>query len=359
MNLMKKIYLLFFILLISAVVFAQAPSDYYKNAEGKSQGDLKTALHDIIRQHEYLDYNSSTYIWWYTYFKTTDWHPGGYFWDMYSTDQYADYNGGRQNREHCMPRSWWLLNGNYGDANGDLHNLQPSNAEANSAKSNYPLGEVDNITYANGVIKTGEGPTYSPSYRGALFEPADEYKGDFARIYMYMATCYEDFRSRWTSLGYRTMLERNAYPTFTDNAINLLLKWHREDPVSAKETNRNDAVYGIQGNRNPFVDNPELVEYIWGNKMNGKWGGAESVFYEDFTVSVNREGTQLSILVSAKNGDILTYQIFSIEGLLVDSQKISAYRSSIDISSLNNGMYVLAVYLNNYRYTTKFYKNQL
>ncbi|MDR0371210.1 MAG: endonuclease [Prevotellaceae bacterium] len=353
---MRKTLLLFFVHL-SIIVFAQAPSDYYKDAEGKSKGELKTALHDIIRKHNYLEYNSSTSIWWYTYFKTTDWHPDGYFWDMYSTDRYASYDGRIQNREHCMPRSWWQLNGDYGDANGDLHNLQPSNATANSAKSNYPPGEVDDIIFTNGVIKTGEGPTYSPSYRGALFEPADEYKGDFARIYMYMVTCYEDFRSRWTSLGVRTMLTKTAYPTFSSNAAELLLKWHRNDPVSTKETDRNDAVYGIQGNRNPFVDNPELAEYIWGNKTNGKWG-IQGVFYEDFAISVNKEGTRLTVHAAASDGDMLTYQIFSIEGSLVDSQKINAYHNAIDISSLNNGMYILAVYLNNYRYTAKFYKNR-
>lgn len=96
-----------------------------------------------------------------------------------------------------------------------------------------------------------------------MFEPDDQYKGDFARSYFYMAARYNSRISTW----HKDMMAGNNYPCFSTWALNLLLKWHRQDPVSDKETARNDAVYGHQHNRNPFIDHPELVEFIWGDKV--------------------------------------------------------------------------------------------
>ncbi len=106
--------------------------------------NLKLHCINTIRTHTYLVYDISTSIWWYTYFKATDWHPNGYFWDMYSSHTRSTYNGSIMNREHCMPRSWWGVSKDYPlyDANGDLFNLSPSDADANTAKWNFPVGEV-------------------------------------------------------------------------------------------------------------------------------------------------------------------------------------------------------------------------
>ena len=95
-----------------------------------------------------------------------------------------------------------------------------------------------------------------------MFEPADEYKGDFARAYFYVVTCYQNLT--WNSTW---MLQHNTYPTLAPWAVDLLLKWHRADPVDQKETDRNEVVYSYQNNRNPFIDFPDLAEYIWGNKF--------------------------------------------------------------------------------------------
>ncbi|MGN1238851.1 MAG: endonuclease, partial [Muribaculaceae bacterium] len=97
-----------------------------------------------------------------------------------------------------------------------------------------------------------------------VFEPADEYKGDFARVYFYMATCYQDYTWKYT---YMFIDKSSSYLSLKPWAYNMLLEWAREDPVSQKEIDRNDAVYRIQGNRNPFVDDPMLMEYIWGNRQ--------------------------------------------------------------------------------------------
>lgn len=271
-----KLLLVFAILLAIATFFVKDLSiGYYDDIDGLNGAKLKTALHDKIRGHLYLDFDekSTARYWWDNYFIHTDWHPQGYYWDMYSNTKLASYSGGNvQNREHCMPRSWWGKRDRYSsfDANGDLHNLYPADYAANAAKSNLPLGEVGIAKFDNGVVKVGQN-TYPKGYRGQVFEPADEYKGDFARIYFYMITCYEDYAYNWRPDATKSMLEKSPYPGLQPWALDMLLKWHRDDPVSEKEIKRNDEVYRIQGNRNPFVDDPDLVEYIWGNQKDEKY----------------------------------------------------------------------------------------
>ena len=169
------------------------------------------------------------------------------------------------NREHAFPKSWWKQNGSveYTPAYIDLNHLYPADGPANQAKSNYPLGVTgSNPKFDNGVSRIG----YPVSGQGGgaqyVFEPADEYKGDFARAYFYVVTCYQNLT--WNSTW---MLQHNTYPTLAPWAVDLLLKWHRADPVDQKETDRNEVVYSYQNNRNPFIDFPDLAEYIWGNKF--------------------------------------------------------------------------------------------
>lgn len=247
------------------------PVDYYGKADGCKGPALKTALHELIREHSCpsFDQNTSARFWWENYFTKTDWHPDGYFWDMYSKEKHDRYiDGSVQSREHCMPRSWWGKKDKYSsyDANGDLHNIFPSDYKANSAKSNLPLGETGVTRFNNKACKVGHN-TYSNGYKGQVFEPADEYKGDFARVYFYMVTCYEDYAYTWRADALKSMIQAGAYPGMQSWAIEMLLKWHRNDPVSEKEKVRNTEVFRIQGNRNPFIDHPELVEYIWGNRV--------------------------------------------------------------------------------------------
>lgn len=102
-----------------------------------------------------------------------------------------------------------------------------------------------------------------------VFEPKDEYKGDFARAYFYMATCYGDeltWRLDNKDVGSKYAMRNDSYLEFRDWEIEVLITWHRQDPVSEKETKRMDAVSDFQHNRNPFIDYPDLAEYIWGNK---------------------------------------------------------------------------------------------
>ena len=257
------------LLLMAATVTisAEIPGRYYSSANGKSGSELKTALSNLIYNHTQV----SSYSDLPRYFQRTDVHPNSNrWWDMYSNEPLYAPSFSGLNREHSFPKSWWggLTTT---PAYTDLNHLYPSEMAANQAKSNYPLATVSQSTFDNGVVKVGYAVAGQGGGAARVFEPADEYKGDFARTYFYMVTCYQNLT--WNK-SYMWMLQQNVYPTLTPWAQQLLLKWHREDPVSQKELDRNEEVYKIQNNRNPFIDYPQLVEYIWGNKMG-------EIFYEE------------------------------------------------------------------------------
>ncbi len=239
---------------------AEIPAGYYTTINGKKDAELKTALCNLIYNHTEI----SSYQDLPKYFQRTDVYPDGSrrWWDMYSNiPLYAPSFSGL-NREHSFPKSWWGGSTNI-PAYIDLNHLYPSEAAANQAKSNYPLGTVSTSTFDNGLIKVGYAVTGQGGGAAKVFEPADEYKGDFARTYFYMVTCYQNLT--WNR-SYMWMLQQNTYPTLAPWAQQLLLRWNEEDPVSQKEIDRNEQVYMIQNNRNPFIDYPQLAEYIWGSK---------------------------------------------------------------------------------------------
>lgn len=171
-------------------------------------------------------------------------------------------------------------------------------------------------------------------YSGKVFEPVDEYKGDFARTYFYMAACYNDRISSWNS----DMLAHNNYPVFSSWAVNLLLKWHRQDPVSEKERKRNDAVYAHQRNRNPFIDHPEMAEYIWGNKKGSAWSANASAAPE---ISRPVDGTTVDLGVAGVN--VSRSATITVKGsgltdnatVTVSGNGFSATPSSLTATSVN------------------------
>ena len=249
------------LLSLCATVTADVPHNYYTALDGKKKEALKTAAHEVIRPHTVVTYNSL----FPTQFPKTDVYPELYngqkrWWEMYSDNVYYVSRGwSGMNREHSFPKSWW--GGDNNEAYTDLFHLYPSESDANMAKSNYPLGEVEDATFDNGVTRVGYAVSGQGGGAGKVFEPADEYKGDFARTYFYVVTAYQDFTWKYTY-----MAQQGDYPTLKPWAVDLLLDWHRRDPVSQKEIDRNEAVYKIQGNRNPFIDFAELAEYIWGSR---------------------------------------------------------------------------------------------
>lgn len=256
--------------LVSALVLSAAfsagaadyeiPAGYYNSLNGLKTAELKTAIFKLVRNFTQVSsYNALP-----QYFMHTDLYPeSSRWWDMYSNMTFYAPSFKGLNREHSFPKSWWG-----GDTDVpcyvDLNHLYPSEMAANTAKSNYPLGVVDMSSkpkFENGVTTVGYPVKGQGGGANFVFEPDDEYKGDFARTYFYMATAYQDMRWKYTY-----MVTQNTYPTLNPWSVELLLKWHRKDPVSDKEKMRNDAVYKIQNNRNPFIDFPDLAEYIWGDK---------------------------------------------------------------------------------------------
>lgn len=255
----------------TAVAFAAEPAGYYSTCENKSGAALLSALCKKVGPHTNVGYNGLLSL-----YKTSDVYPDGTIWDMYSTKHWkpgitcGNYKkvGDCYNREHSFPKSW------FNDAQpmySEAFHIYPTDGKVNGQRSNFPYGECANGTTlpSNGSVKAlGRlGSCTFPGYSGTVFEPDNQYKGDFARSYFYMAAAYNDKIAGWNS----KMLAGNSYPAFSSWAINLLLKWHREDPVSQKELDRQEVVYGAQHNRNPFIDHPELAEYIWGNKKGQNW----------------------------------------------------------------------------------------
>ena len=245
----------------------QPQSDYYSGISSNLSGAaLKTALNNLIKITKAgWDYDGL-----YEAYKTTDVRPDGkHLWDIYadSTDYTLNDSrinknysaeGDSLNREHMIPQSFFSEGS---PMKSDIHHVLPSDGYVNNRRSNFPHGIVTGTpTYtSNDGCKLG-----SDRNGNTVFEPMNHYKGDIARIYFYFATCYEDripnFKKTFDGM------DKNTYPTIKDKYIDIYLQWSIDDPVSTKETDRNDAIYAVQKNRNPFVDHPEYACRIWGTR---------------------------------------------------------------------------------------------
>lgn len=268
---MKKTYFLWLFLLPLTIWAEEMPVGYYDDIEGKQDSVLKSTLSKIIRPHTAISYGSGANSTWGVFYYS-DQDDEGYCMDMYC-DSWKKFTSvgavvSGCNIEHSFAKSWW--GGTKNDAYKDCYHLNPSNSTANSSRSNYPLGvPTQDIKDPS---KTGSLRVGKATYEGEtfwVFEPKDEYKGDFARAYFYMATCYGDeltWRLDNKDVGSKFAMRNDSYLEFRDWEIDVLLAWHRQDTVSEKERKRMDAVSDFQHNRNPFIDYPELVEYIWGDK---------------------------------------------------------------------------------------------
>ncbi len=315
---LQKIIVIFLLLFsIYSYIQAEIPPGYYTSVEGTKKEKLKTALHQLIMHANVLKYGGQGVGYTWEGFSKTDVTVQGKVLDRYS-ETVRDFNGVKSvsgmHIEHSFANSWW--GGIMNQAYMDLHHLYPADGSANISKSNHPIGLVDGeTTLDNGVIKVGKSSS-RPDTIITAWEPADKYKGDFARTYMYMVTCYEDYANLWKSEGL-VMLDNNTYPVFEKWAADLLVHWSEQDPVDEVERHRNDEVYKIQGNRNPFIDYPELVEYIWGNKTS-------DVFYV-------QESAQTEIFLPADQSEL----DFGLQALSVPSKKSLIIRGRNLINNLS------------------------
>lgn len=276
---MKKTIALFIGLWLALFATAQ-PANYYNSANGLTGNQLKVALHNIIKGHTSISYSQLWNAFW-----STDNKGNGVVWDMYSdipngtppyiyylgTDQCGNYSGEGDcyNREHSWPSSWF---NDQTTPRTDLHHIFPTDGWVNNKRGNYAFGEVRSASWTS---RNGSklGNCKTSGFTGTVFEPIDEYKGDFARAIMYMSVRYYTEDSGWGSSDMTTKSEIKPW------AIQMLLRWNEQDPVSQKEINRNNAIYNdYQHNRNPFVDHPEYARMIWDPTWNAVEETIEAVY---------------------------------------------------------------------------------
>jgi len=297
------------LLLFVQVIFAQIPAGYYDNATGTG-ATLKTQLYNIIKGHTDKGYDGL-----YNCYTTTDALPGNKVFDMYSvkTDSTANYfytQGSLQcgnynseadcyNREHSFCDSWL---GEASPQRSDLFHVYPTDGYVNNRRSSYPHGKVGSPSWTstNGS-KLGTSDA-STGYTGIVFEPIDVYKGDFARSYFYIATRYENLIAGWANNGSADqILAGNAYPAYQTWFLNLMIQWHNQDPVSQKEIRRNEAVYGYQHNRNPYIDHPEWVSAVWGGTTVAVTGITVNSAGNATTISTPQGTLQMSSVIAPAN----------------------------------------------------------
>jgi endonuclease I len=325
---LKKIIIL---ILLATLAIAAIPDGYYNNASGLSGTALKTALHGIIDGHTEFSYD---------YLKTalpqTDEDPNN------SSNLVLIYTGRsiskslwypHWNREHSWPKS----HGDFGDsppAGTDMHHLRPSDVDVNGVRGNK---DYDN----GGSLVSGTSDCYTD---GDSFEPRDEVKGDCARMMFYMTVRYEGGGEPDLEL-----VDRNTGTSEPNlGKLSTLLAWHVADPVDDWERRRNDRVYSYQNNRNPFIDHPEYVSYIFGGETPGGISApvaalASNVDSSSFTANWSSvsdadgykiyvaEDVSFSTFVSGYDPKIVTAMNENITGLAPETDyyyKLKAYDSS-------------------------------
>ncbi len=341
---MKRNTLIFGFFLIGQFLFSQWPPGYYDPANGLSGEELQEALHNIIKDHDTQSYG---YLW--GAFEDTDKKSNGKVWDIYSdvpggtppyqftfySDQCGNYGqeGDCYNREHSFPRSWF--GGNIYPMYSDLFHVYPTDGYVNGKRGNYPYGEVGSSSWTS-LNGCRLGNNTFPGYNGTVFEPIDDYKGDLARTYFYMATRYLGEDNSWPG----SPMVDGAQPE--EWALNMLRQWHINDPVSQKEGERNNAVYDIQDNRNPFIDHPEYVDDIWFDTSTADGLLIDRALFNVYPNPVISEiniraagvastcGLQVSVI------DEMGRSIYSSEFLAGDEIKI-------DTSELPKGFYFLTI----------------
>lgn len=365
-TMMKRYISVLFAALLTINMFGTDPSvtltTYYANIDGKSNTSdaLRIALCTITSNgYTSTSYNNLKESMYAASSNPTDFNNGSSktLEDIYSSKAYTVSEDGSSatscgtgwNKEHTIPQSWF---NEATPMKSDAHHVFPTDIKMNSVRSNYPYGEnnasLSCSSYGYGHLGTS---TFS-GYTGTVFDPGaggenGSYKGDLARAYFYMVTRY-----RTTNFTNGT---GNVCFTYTNNVAdlttymkNLMLKWHREDPVSEKERIRNNAIYAHQHNRNPFIDYPELVEYIWGNKV-GQTVALSSLTsgYVDggntpttYNVTLNRNG---SISVLSGLSDTYTLPTASTEADACDGWAFAGWSTSSSVNTTSTPSFTTSV----------------
>lgn len=275
--------------------YSSVSGDKNNNQQGTYNSLLESINTKIIDGVSYTSYSNLKTAYAKTYVRSD-----GYTYDIYSdVTNYpagsahassSDHVGGGYNKEHTIPQSYW--GGGTEKQGTDLFIVLPSDTYVNGKRSNYPYGITSSGTSYRGTgDPTGNrlGDTTNTSYvkSGTVFEPFESRKGDLARIYFYAVAMYlktghnkgaiKNWNGGGEVDGSKTIFgSGTGYKSFIySNYLNMLLDWHKNDPVSADEIKFNNAIEGVQKNRNPFIDHPSWVDIIWGgtygaNQQNGE-----------------------------------------------------------------------------------------
>jgi len=328
---MKKYYFTYILLSFSIAIFSQLtpPSElqaYYSGVDFNLTG---TPLYDdlaveTIAQHTtFLTYSQR-----HDYLYDADEDPsntinvvlvysGESRYELEYLSGNNTYNPQTFNTEHIYPRS---LVGN--TAEGDLHHLRVCDTNVNSSRANHPFTNGDGNYSLIG---------------GNSWYPGDEWKGDVARMIMYVNLRYNE--------------------PFTDvGTLSLFLQWNAEDPVSPIEDQRNTVISGAQGNRNPFIDNPYIATVIWGGTpAEDRWSSlsVDGFSLSDVEIYPNPSFGNTLTIKSNKN---LSVTFFDILGKQVLRDQVSSTDNQINIENLNSGIYMLRLQSENGTLTKKFIK---
>ncbi len=332
------------------IVQSNIPQDYYLDANDKSSEELKEALHQIISNHVVYPYTSSSIDTW-DILQLSDQDPEnhnnmilvytgrsqdkGYRDGSGNYSQYENGNGTQNNswnREHIWPKSHGFPDED-DNAYTDVHNLKPCDRSVNSSR-----GTKDFDYGGNQHSEASQCLTDSDSW-----EPSDSVKGDIARILFYMTVRYDPgYDHNNNSFD----LELVDYTTPGNNdpilgKLSSLIQWHNDDPVDDFEINRNEIIFGFQENRNPFVDHPNLVNFLWGENYGENWNenlGLISPNDENFVVYPNPSNGILNFSNPLQDERV---EIFSSDGVKVFDIRIS--NANLLKLNLEAGIYFLKI----------------
>ena len=320
--------LVFLSLILAKVVFAQ-PVGYYENARNKTGNDLKDALHEIIKGHVEFPYtSSSTDVW--DILKLTDRDPSDttlveLIYSGALVNGAQEYNSGSGwTREHV----WAKSRGDFGTSAGpgtDAHAIRPCYNSINSSRNNRAF---NNCSSCNNVQYLGSNTGSFTDSNVWTFEPRDEMKGDVARMIFYMATRYE--QEDGVDLELDDSIRINTDQSPFHSVLTTLLIWNKLDKVSEKEKRRNNIIYDeFQKNRNPYIDQPELADYIFGNLKSVKWMAQTCVPDDNFENELIKQGYDAVL-----DDSVTTANINTVINLDVNSLNISDLTGIEDFTAL-------------------------
>ena len=309
-------------------VESSIPQGYYSQAEGKSGADLKESIHQIIANHIVYPYTSSNTDTW-DILQLSDQDPLNnenlilVYTERSQDKLYRDGGGnyssfengnGTQNnswnREHIWPKSHGFPDQD-DIAYTDVHNLKPADRSVNSSRGtkDYDYGGQQHAEASNCL------------YDSDSWEAPNSVKGDIARIIFYMVVRYDPGYDHINNIFDLELVDYTT-PANTDpifGKLSSLIQWHFSDPVDDYEKNRNEVIFGFQGNRNPFIDHPSLVSFIWGENIDQQWSQSLNIFSSansNFTIYPNPSDGTFQFNKQLNSGKV---SIYSMKGNLLIS----------------------------------------